>query len=73
MSLSKNKSFLKEYAKSSYMNKINPEYEGIAKRYYNEKREHDKIHHIKDKLNKEVAYIERMERSLQNNLQKKKR
>ena len=73
MRLGKNKSFLKEYAKSSYMNKINPEDEGVAKRYYNEKREHAKIHNIKDKLNKEVAYIERMEKNLQNTLQKKRR
>lgn len=60
MSLGANKSFFKQYAKSSYMQKINPEYQGIAKKYYNEKKEHDKVHHLKTKLDQEVAYIERM-------------
>jgi len=34
MSYGTNKTFLKQYAKSSYMQKMNPEYEGIAKKYY---------------------------------------
>jgi len=73
MSVNRNKGFYKQYAISSYINKINPEDEGIAKRYYHQKREHDKIHLIKDKLNKDVGYIERIEKSMQSNLQKKKR
>ena len=73
MSLTVNKSFLKQYAKSSYMQKMNPEYEGIAKKYYKEKKEHDKVHQMKTKLDQEVAYIERMEKSMQNHLQKQKR
>ena len=35
MSLSQNSRFFKEYAKSGYLSKINPEFQGIAKKYYN--------------------------------------
>jgi CO dehydrogenase/acetyl-CoA synthase beta subunit len=68
-----NKAFCKQYARSSYISKINPEFEGMARRYYNEKKQHEKVHTVKAKLDKEVAYIERMEKSLVTNLQKKEK
>jgi hypothetical protein len=34
MSSSPKKSFFREYAKSGYLSKINPEFEGIAKKFY---------------------------------------
>ena len=35
MYLGKSSSYLRAYAKSGYTDKINPEYRGIAKKYYN--------------------------------------
>lgn len=72
MSLSQNSRFFKEYAKSGYLSKINPEFQGIAKKYYNEKHEHEKLHHMKKKLDQEVAYVERLEKKMHQHLQKKK-
>ena len=40
MSLSRNQSFFKQYAKSGYAEKMNPEFDGMAKKYYHEKKEH---------------------------------
>jgi hypothetical protein len=71
MSVSKQQSFLRQYAKSGYLDKMNPEFDGIARKYYNEKKEHEKVHSIKVKLDKEVAFMERMERRIEKKLEKK--
>lgn len=71
MSLSRNKSFFREYARSGYEGKMNPEFDGIARKYYNEKKEHEKVHTLKAKLDKEVAFMERMERKMEQHLHKK--
>lgn len=34
MSLTRNPSFFREYAKSGYQDRINPEFDGIARKYY---------------------------------------
>lgn len=47
MSIGSNHSFFKMYAKNGYTDKINPEFQGIAKKYYNQKREHNKVHAMK--------------------------
>lgn len=57
MSLSRNQSFFKQYAKSGYAEKMNPEFDGIARKYYHEKKEHEKVHTLKAKLDKEVAFM----------------
>jgi hypothetical protein len=71
MSLSRNKSFFREYARSGYEGKMNPEFDGIARKYYKEKKEHEKVHTLKARLDKEVAFMERMERKMEQSLQKK--
>ena len=57
MSLNKNRSFFSEYAKSGYQKRMNPEITGAAQRYYKEKKQHQKVHQVKDKLAQEVAYM----------------
>ena len=71
MSLSRNPSFFSEYAKSGYLKRMNPEFMGVAQRYYKEKKQHLKVHQMKDKLAKEVAYMERMEKRMEQALVKK--
>ena len=71
MSLNRNRSFFTEYAKSGYKNKMNPEIEGVAQRYYKEKKQHMKVHQVKDKLQKDVAYMERMEKRMEQTLRRK--
>lgn len=43
----------------------------MAKKYYREKKEHEKVHTLKAKLDKEVAFMERMEKKIEKNLEKK--
>lgn len=37
------KSFFYEYPRNGYLDKINPEFEGMAKKYYQQKKEKEKI------------------------------
>jgi hypothetical protein len=71
MSQQRSKSFFREYARSGYEGKMNPEFDGIARKYYKEKKEHEKVHTLKAKLDKEVAFMERMERKMEQHLHKK--
>lgn len=71
MSQPRSKSFFREYARSGYEGKMNPEFDGIARKYYKEKKEHDKVHSLKAKLDQEVAFMERMERKMEQHLHKK--
>ena len=52
MSLNRNRSFFTDYAKSGYQKKMNPEIGGVAQRYHKEKKQHFKVHQVKDKLQK---------------------
>lgn len=66
------KSFFYEYPRNGYLDKINPEFEGMAKKYYQQKKEKEKIEEVKVKLDKEVAFMERMQRKVKQHLTKQK-